>query len=687
MKPISLSKIFTEKIFRIPDYQRGYAWQNHTVNKQLTGQLVDFWEDLMNLDPKKTHYTGVLTLEKVPEKIYKEWTEDWWLINPEGKAHEAYYIVDGQQRLTTIIILIQCILERVGDIAILNETSVADIRKKFIYQQKADGISRTYMFGYESQNPSYEFLKTKIFNEHSATNSNEESLYTYNLEKAKEFFTKQLENYDKLEELFIKLTQKMVFNEYVIENDLDVFIAFETMNNRGKPLSNLELLKNRLIYLSTLFPNEEEAEKELLRKNINACWKTIYEYLGKNKKRLLPDDVFLKAHWIMYFAYSRRKGDDYIRFLLEQFFTAKNIFQASPLIFTDVEDQETVSLGEDESEEEIEKEELVRQITVLTLKHINDYVTSMQKAVKHWYDIFNPLENTYNNLSEDEQNWLDKINRLGIGNFAPLILSIYCSNTPIVKKIEILKTIEKYIFLLFRVSQQRANTGDSEFYKAARELYYKETKIDAIITQLKKRIEDYLDLEKFSKYIKNKFTYYSKDGFYGWGGLRYFLYEHEQYLMEEAEYSGQKVSWKTFTDSYKDCVTIEHIFPQTPAKPCWIASLGSFSPDEKNILCNSIGNLLLLSQPKNSSLQNDCFDDKRKNPQVTQGYFNGSYSETRVANKYSVWTSEEIKSRSIELIEFMETRWDISFGDVNTKMELMQLGFLLPKPVEADVTE
>src|ERR1035437_5122222 len=83
-----------------------------------------------------------------------------------------------------------------------------------------------------------------------------------------------------------------------------------SMNNRGKPLSNLELLKNRLIYLSTLFPDEEETEKVLLRKNINACWKTIYEYLGKNKRKLLPDDVFLKAHWIMYFAYSRRKGDD-----------------------------------------------------------------------------------------------------------------------------------------------------------------------------------------------------------------------------------------------------------------------------------------------------------------------------------------------------------------------------------------
>jgi len=682
MKPISLSKIFTEKIFRIPDYQRGYAWQNQVINKQPSGQLVDFWEDLMRLDTKKTHYTGMLTLEKIPLKTCQEMTEDWWLINPEGKAHEAFYVVDGQQRLTTIIILLQCILEKLGDDAILNETPVADIRKKFIYQQKADGISRTYIFGYENQNPSYEFLKTKIFKEHSASNNNEESLYTYNLEKAKEFFAIQLENYNKLEELFIKLTQKLVFNEYVIENDLDVFIAFETMNNRGKPLSNLELLKNRLIYLSTLFPDEEDAEKLLLRKNINACWKTVYEYLGKNKKRLLPDDVFLKAHWIMYFAYSRRKGNDYIYFLLEQYFTAKNIFQASPLILTEIEEQETVSLDDDYDEDEIEKEDPIRQITVLTLKHINDYITSMQNAVKHWYDIFNPLENTYKNLNEEEQNWLDKLNRLGIGNFSPLILSVYCSNIVVLKKIELLQTIEKYIFLLFRVSQQRANTGDSEFYKAARELFYKETDIDIIISQLTKRISDYLDLDKFSKYIKNKFTFYSKDGFYGWSGLRYFLYEHEQHLMIKAEYTGQKVSWKTFTDSYKDYVTIEHIFPQTHDKLCWVESFDRFSIEEKNILCNSIGNLLLLSKPKNSSLQNDCFDEKRKNPQVTQGYFNGSYSESRVANKYNVWTAEEIKKRSIELIEFMETRWGISFGNENAKMELMQLGFLIPKPVE-----
>ena len=53
----SLDSLFKEKIFRIPDYQRGYAWQK--------SQLKDFWEDLINLSNTRSHYTGVLTLKEV----------------------------------------------------------------------------------------------------------------------------------------------------------------------------------------------------------------------------------------------------------------------------------------------------------------------------------------------------------------------------------------------------------------------------------------------------------------------------------------------------------------------------------------------------------------------------------------------------------------------------------------------
>ena len=50
----SLSEIFCEKFFRIPDFQRGYAWEEE--------QLKDFWEDLELLNENNTHYTGVLSV-------------------------------------------------------------------------------------------------------------------------------------------------------------------------------------------------------------------------------------------------------------------------------------------------------------------------------------------------------------------------------------------------------------------------------------------------------------------------------------------------------------------------------------------------------------------------------------------------------------------------------------------------
>lgn len=105
-----------------------------------------------------------------------------------------------------------------------------------------------------------------------------------------------------------------MFNIHEIDDDYDVFVAFETMNNRGKKLTNLELLKNRLIYLTTLYPESklDKMDKENLRKQINDTWKEVYFQLGRNEKTPLSDDDFLRAHWIVYFAYSRRKGDDYI---------------------------------------------------------------------------------------------------------------------------------------------------------------------------------------------------------------------------------------------------------------------------------------------------------------------------------------------------------------------------------------
>ena len=100
-------------------------------------------------------------------------------------------------------------------------------------------------------------------------------------------------------------------------DDFNIFVAFETINNRGRQLSNLEKLKNRLIYLTTLYHDASRVPLQTaitpIRKHINDGWAEIYRQMGRNvnlsstgKVAVLDDDEFLKTHWILYFQYSRR---------------------------------------------------------------------------------------------------------------------------------------------------------------------------------------------------------------------------------------------------------------------------------------------------------------------------------------------------------------------------------------------
>ncbi len=84
---LTFSKIFTERLFRIPDYQRGYA----RTDKQLRA----FWNDIQQLEPGRNHYTGVLTLESVPEPVVHQWDDDFCIV--DAKSYQLFFIVDGQQ--------------------------------------------------------------------------------------------------------------------------------------------------------------------------------------------------------------------------------------------------------------------------------------------------------------------------------------------------------------------------------------------------------------------------------------------------------------------------------------------------------------------------------------------------------------------------------------------------------------
>lgn len=516
----SLNSIFKNRIFKIPDYQRGYAWTER--------QLKDFWEDITHLPIERFHYTGVLSLKKVTKNVWENWNDEKWII--EERGFKPFYVVDGQQRLTTFVILIQSITELIEKLPenknkkdseiYLESYNLKYIREEYLMiEQPPRFIIRTHKFSYEIDNPSFQFLKYRIYNE-SNPGTIRETVYTLNLENAKRFFTEKLKNLynnnefgiKEIEILFKKLTQNLMFNVYEISDDFDVFVAFETMNNRGKKLSNLELLKNRLIYLTTLYDEDElkSDEENSLRKTINDAWKEVYDQLGRNKIKPLDDDDFLIAHWIMYFQYSREKGDDYIRFLLEKQFTTRKIFDKKK----------------------------IEENGFLSPKEIENYVNSLKSAAVHWYNIHNPLDKN-TNLTENERLWIDRLNRIGIIYFRPLVTASFLSNKiDSNKRVQLFQAIERFIFIAFRLTRAISTYRNSEFYKAARKLCNNELSVSDIIDILEERMnycfnkseeksEIYFNHIYFKTFIDKKFKNSGNGGFYSWNGLRYFLYEYE----------------------------------------------------------------------------------------------------------------------------------------------------------------
>ncbi|RCW20083.1 DUF262 domain-containing protein [Marinilabilia salmonicolor] len=705
----SLQNIFKDRIFKIPDYQRGYAWTKR--------QLKDFWEDVVNLPPDRFHYTGLLSLKKLERQNWSAWNDEKWLI--EDRGYKPFHVVDGQQRLTTFVIFIQAIsellrelpenLEKKEEEIYLGSFSLKAIKESYLVIEKPPQfIIKTYKFGYETDNPSFKFLKHKVFLEPNS-GSIQETFYTLNLENSKKFFKENLAEFyngyglTEVELLFKKLTQNLMFNVYEISDDFDVFVAFETMNNRGKKLSNLELLKNRLIYLTTLYEEDElkPDERTSLRERINDAWKEVYYQLGRNKRYPLNDDDFLIAHWIMYFQYTREKGDDYIRFLLEQKFTPQNIYAKTEVRVTSIQEFEEIKEDDEIDQEEVEMNGNGEEKTVLrsklTPKEIEDYVNSLKSAAVHWYNTHHPVNNP--DLPEIERLWIDRLNRIGIIYFRPLVTVSYLSkkiNSD--DRVRLFQAIERFIFVTFRLSRAFSTFRNSEFYRAARQLRNNELSIDTIIKRLNERMdycfysaeeskEIYFDYTYFQKFIEKKFK--SGGGFYNWNGLRYFLYEYE---MEKVRQRGsQKIDWKLFVKGEKDKVSIEHIYPQTPNNKCWKESFKDYKKQERHYFQGTLGNLLPLSQSINSSLQNDCFFDKKtpkyndRKEKIRQGYSDGSHSEIEVSN-YPNWNADTILERSIKLLKFMEKRWNLKFEDEISMAELLFLDFLYAED-EADETK
>lgn len=462
------------------------------------------------------------------------------------------------------------------------------------------------------------------------------TVYTSNLGFAREYFLKQVESIQDLghrDRLFKTLSQRFLFNIHELNDDIDVFVAFETMNNRGKPLSRLELLKNRLIYLSTLAPSSEP-ERKRVRGNINAVWRTVYEELGRKPDGSLDDDEFLRAHWIVFFGYDKDEADPLTQFLLNKHFTTDRLAKGD-----------------------------------LGLEHIQQYADSLQISARVWQRLHFP-EDYQQHLGQTAQP-LVRLRRLGFGVLRPLLLAALSRDPQPSELLPVLKQAERFLLLVRSFAGTRADVAEAESYRLAHDLHKGAQTLADAATMLASRVSRHFTMAAFQTEVEDLFAEDGR-GFYDLPALKFLLFEYEESLRIEARSPAAKISsWEDFRGARN---SVEHIYPQKPESGAW-PLFNNFDSDQQRFLKHTLGNLVAVSVAKNASLSRKSFAAKKQGTDGIPGFSQGSFSELEIA-QYPDWTSSTILQRGMKMLHFVENHWDVQLGSDEEKKALLYLRFL-----------
>ncbi|WQY46527.1 DUF262 domain-containing HNH endonuclease family protein [Helicobacter pylori] len=590
MELLNLDGVIEKGVFEIPSYQRGYAWQER--------QLKDFWNDLEHVSKlgDKFHYMHSLTLRGLENEL-----ED-----------SAFEIIDGQQRLATSLILLGLLAKTTQN----KDPKYSLINLEPILSYKYYGLNEAFRAIMEEEKDLEEF-KT--------------SFYAKNLIDAYAFFKEKISDtpVGTLEKMFDALTKKMLFSVVGLnDNRIDPFSSFETINNRGKDLSTLELFKNRLHFVVHKICDEEDLEN--LQQEINDTYTRIYYDLRHFKDDHL--EGFLK-HFVAY--YYGEKGD-FKKRLLEMEFNAHQRY--------------TDNTNFDDEYERID--DLLFYLSYSS-KIWNFLHTLDEKSIALIFDDNRELEME---ITPKMRGLLDKMRRLNAlsdNAFLPLLLSLLtiqlvgrsANEQPYTtKELEgLLEYLERFGFLIYGVAGK--NTAKNEWielaFRAFRAYRYGEENI--AIEKLPTLEKSFFNRQGNSALELLEESIHSKkntEKWYQWGkALNYLLYEYELYHNPETTLN--------FDSSIE---SIEHILPQKPDQ--------GYSAKEKSWAKNphivhALGNLLLIPKNANSSLSNKPFDEKRKE------YLKGSYSEKEVAKNASFGVAQ-IKERSEKLLDFLIARYRIA---------------------------
>lgn len=251
--------IGTNKVlFRIPVYQRNYDWSESNCNR-----LLDDIYDIMQSGDK--HFLGTIV---------------FMAAKSGGFALQEYIIIDGQQRLTTLMLILKAlsvVAESVGD------DCYHEIEEQYLHNKYCDEEFKVKLKPIKSDNNQFTLLlEDKI---------DEDTHIYHNFMLCKERFERWAERGINPSQVLDALTKLEIVEIVLTKGEDDPQVIFESINSTGLELSNADLIRNYLLM------NADDQEK---------LYENYWLYIEKTLRNKM-DYSNLDAFFMQYIVYKTSK--------------------------------------------------------------------------------------------------------------------------------------------------------------------------------------------------------------------------------------------------------------------------------------------------------------------------------------------------------------------------------------------
>ncbi|EJZ70658.1 DUF262 domain-containing protein [Lachnoanaerobaculum sp. OBRC5-5] len=213
-KPEDIRTIFSRE-YQIPMFQREYSWEQE--------QCETLWDDLIDFhnenDKKDKYFLGNIVVHPIDE-------------------NEKFSVIDGQQRLTTLLLLIRALFDNAGTVKALEEC----LKTKDKLSSELTNNIRLNSDVIENDKKNLE----QIILQGHCDDKNSRLYINYDMFKNKISDWKQGKTSDELNKLILTFLDNVVLLPILCETEDDALNIFETINNRGLSLSDADIFKSKL---------------------------------------------------------------------------------------------------------------------------------------------------------------------------------------------------------------------------------------------------------------------------------------------------------------------------------------------------------------------------------------------------------------------------------------------------------